>query len=183
LRVNIAQRSNVHLTSQCSQHARGRPALITLLRRLAPASPESEAARRLLTPRQRAELAQQQRCDRCGAIPEGPVLRDGEIVLELRCPLERCAADRPTTTRVKLSLELLNLGLETFGGDPSLLLQRLLIHQPVDASRGIPADHIGYLSVRLTPTQYFIYRHYSLDEFSAVVNTELVKALVPDGRH
>ena len=180
MQSNIARRSNVHLTGDLKPFVRGRPALIALLRRLA-GSPDSEGARMLLSPRQRAELAQQKRCDRCGAIPEGPVRRDGQIVLELRCPLERCVADPRTGTRVKLSLQLLELGLERFGGDPSLLVQRLLNSQPVDASAGMPTDNIGYFPVRLTPSQYFLYRHYSLDEFSAVVNTALVKSLARHG--
>ena len=180
MQSNIARRSNVQLTGDIKPYVRGRPALVALLRRLT-GSPDTDAARMLVSPRQRAELAQQKRCDRCGAIPEGPVRRDGQIVLELRCPLERCKADPRTGTRVKLNLQLLELGLQRFGGDPSVLVQRLLNNQPVDASGGMPNETIGYFPVRLTPTQDFLYRHFSLDELSAVVNTALMKSLVRHG--
>ena len=46
--------------------------------------------RRVLTSRQAAEWAWEHRCERCGCVPEGPVLVNGHEEIRFRCPLGVC---------------------------------------------------------------------------------------------
>lgn len=70
---------------------RGRAALKTWLQRLFPAdSVEVAAGRAKLTASQQLQLKWDIRCALCGSRPEGPVRRDGTIVIEFRCPTREC---------------------------------------------------------------------------------------------
>jgi hypothetical protein len=98
MRSNVAVRSNVHIRQDIEllrdgpflAEIRGRAALLKVLKRIASPIDPITSARGLFTPRQVAELAWEQRCDVCGAIPEGPVTRNGQVQIEFRCPRGQC---------------------------------------------------------------------------------------------
>jgi len=97
-RSNVAFRSNIYLRAACEPHedgefikrVRGHRALKLLLSKLSPLSPQNEAVRSCLTNRQAAEWLWSGRCDMCGCVPEGPVIRDGREEIEFRCPRGVC---------------------------------------------------------------------------------------------
>jgi hypothetical protein len=121
-RSNVTIRSNVYIRASVPldqdkaflAQVRGRTALITLLRRIAPDKGLQAAARESLTARQIADVAWQVPCV-CGAYPEGPIVANGNVEIQFRCPNSTC---KPTNSRPRITLldaELVDRCAKTFG--------------------------------------------------------------------
>ncbi len=115
MKSNVSVKSNVYVRQGVElfrdrpflEQVRGRDALVKILRRLRPEGDPVALTRGLFTPRQAAELAWEQRCDICGAIPEGPVSRGGVEQIEFRCPRGQCRAQTYRNKVVLLDLRLI----------------------------------------------------------------------------
>lgn len=107
MKSNVSVKSNVYIRQAVDlsrdqsflRQIRGRDALVKIVKRL-------PSARGLLTARQTAELAWERRCDICGAIPEGPVSRDGVEQILFRCPRGQCKTQAYRSRVVFLDLNL-----------------------------------------------------------------------------
>jgi len=114
MKSNVSVKSNVYTRQRVDlsrdkaflAQVRGREALVKILKRLRPTGDLLTSGRTLLTPRQIAELAWEQRCDICEAIPEGPVSRAGVEQIEFRCPRGRCKAQTYRKKTVLLDLNV-----------------------------------------------------------------------------
>jgi hypothetical protein len=131
--------------------------------------------------RQLAELAWEIPCSHCGAMPEGPVLRDAIETVEFRCPFRTCEDKRSTGVLVNLNLNLVNQGLSRFHGDINELLQQALADLPSEAAIGVHglenAESMRQFPIRLTRTQYYLYGRLGLPRLSRIANAGLRRIL------
>lgn len=119
-RSDVAFRSNIYLRAACELHedrqfiarVRGHGALNVLLSKLSPLSPPNDTARHYLTNRQLAEWLWSGRCDMCGCVPEGPVIRGGKEEIEFRCPRGTCHASQRVSRMVLLDSRLVGRACE-----------------------------------------------------------------------
>ena len=153
---------------------RGHDALEKLLRKLEPARPSEEAARRHLLPEQVAEVAWDRPCAACGTFAEGPINTPDGIVLAFRCPRQQC---QPNASRGRVLLldektrQLADQLLVAGGGDLSELVCRAVQHSP--SSTDPLEGATGRATVRLTLTLDYIYRAYDERRFSSIVKAAL----------
>lgn len=113
---HVTLRSNVHLRNEAPMCAdrdfirrvRGRNAISKLLSMLGIDTADRAATRRILTPRQIAEFAWERRCERCGCLPEGPVLNGGREEIKFRCPLGTCESRQLVGTQLLLEARLVD---------------------------------------------------------------------------
>jgi hypothetical protein len=183
MRSNVRIRSNVFPSDKDFPfQVRGRPALKTLLRILAPGMRETEASTLLrLKPRQMAEMAWEIPCRHCGAIPEGPVVHQGRETIEFRCPSGKCERTRFRGVFVNLNLNLVNEGLGRFGGDVSDMVRRALADLPSEAELDVhdvedPAV-LRQFAVRLTRAQYYLYGYLGIPRLSRIANAGMRRLL------
>ena len=190
MRSNIRLRSNVYLAvdpDAFRNQIRGRTALRKLLRRSFPGLTEEEASRKFaLKPHQIAQLAWEMPCAECNGIPEGPVRHGSDILLEFRCPRLRCAQThgsgvKATGRFVNLSLALVDKTIGQYQADISSILQKALSLKGISTKDAISqsADVLQF-TVRLSRTQYYMYMHESLREFSARASASLMRLLEKD---
>lgn len=128
VRSNVYVRRNVDLFRDRSflEQIRGRDALLMILRRFRPASDPGASTRDIFTPRQAAELAWAQPCEMCGAIPDGPVTRDGVEQIEFRCPRGRCRTQTYRNKVVLLDLDLVNRATAKVNMAPPEIVRKAL---------------------------------------------------------
>lgn len=115
--------------------------------------------RRVLTSRQAAEWAWEHRCERCGCVPEGPVIVNGREEIRFRCPLGVCESrelvgksillDASLVDRVtrKVGLPLIQAVQLILGRTDCSCLKVSAVRQP---SRRVP------VTVALTPWQRYM---------------------------
>jgi hypothetical protein len=166
MKPNVSVKSNVYVRQGVElirdrpflEQIRGRDALVKILRRFSPAGDPVGSTRGSFTPRQVAELAWEQRCDICGAIPEGPVSRGGVEQIEFRCPRGQCKTQTyriktvlldfklvdEATAKMKLTpAEVVRKALETFPPKPGT--------QASECTRGVTRR----FPVKLTPYEFY----------------------------
>src|ERR1017187_9358361 len=156
-RPNVTVRSNVYIRSPEpleKDHAfraqiRGRGAIHILLQRLAPFEDLRMASRRLLTPRQMAEVAWQVPCV-CGSYPEGPVLRNGTIDIRFRCPRGTCTSSSFRTRICLLDAELIAAGTRMFGLTVPELVEKALTETSRVATDSTTSQMRRRFAIRLT---------------------------------
>src|SRR5437016_6332702 len=133
---NVTIRSNVFVrgereiakdTAFISQ-VRGRSALLRLLRRLAPNENPARSARRYLNRRQLAQVAWQSRCSLCDGLPEGPVLCNGIVEIQFRCPRNSCAATNSFPRTVLIDVDLVQRCSELLPKSFQEIVQEALRH-------------------------------------------------------
>jgi len=95
---SVTLRSNVYLRTELPlgrdfeflKRVRSRGAISKILTLLHVDRTAVSELKRVLTSRQAAEWAWEHRCDRCGCVPEGPVIVNGHEEIRFRCPLGVC---------------------------------------------------------------------------------------------
>jgi hypothetical protein len=97
--------------------------------------------RSLFNKRQIAELSWERRCFRCGAIPEGVVMRNGQEIVEFRCPLGECTFSETKTRTILLEPRLLDAITRKYNLPISECLLRIIgtihvIRQATTGARG-----------------------------------------------
>lgn len=122
-----------------------------------------------LTPAQLAELSQEIPCSVCGVRPEGPVKLDGQIVLEVRCPLQTCkSAARVRSVRLDRRA-LAQLTDNAREGDLSAAIDRLFRNGPdLDRRRGLEGSVVPFVA-RLSPSTFYLVRGIGEVELSQVI--------------
>lgn len=167
---NVSLRSNVMCGSvedvaavaSVRHTVRGGIAIETLLRRM-----QVNASIGYLTPVQLAELSQQVPCSSCGARPVGPVLSNGTVVLELRCPLGTCTHSGSRARELSLD----DAALEQLRGrapdnDWSGLIDGLLRDGLGSGRRRALSGPVRSLTVRLSPSTFYLVSGLSTLELS-----------------
>ena len=180
---NVKLRSNVFpsagkFRAAFPQQINGAAALKKYLAVIAPHTEPSAAARHHLQPRQQAQLAYELPCSECGAIPEGPVRTPEGIELHFRCPRSECREARTAARTVDLSVEIMNHLSTRFGSTLWAEVMRAINNWAASAGDGIaPSGRTFQRPIRLTRTQFYLYRYETLPRLSAIVNSCLIKAL------
>jgi len=92
LRSNVFLRTEQPLAEDLSflRRVHGRSAISRMLALLHTNQMPASQLKHILTSRQAAEWAWEHRCDRCGCVPEGPVMVNGHEEIKFRCPLGIC---------------------------------------------------------------------------------------------
>jgi hypothetical protein len=166
MKSNVALKSNVYVRQGVElfrdrpflKQIRGRGALVKVLSRFSPAVDHLASARRVFTPRQIAEVAWEQRCDICGAIPEGPVTRGGVEQIEFRCPRGQCKTQTYRNKVVLLDLKLVAAATAKMKMTPAELVRRALeTFRPCPGTLGsrIGRSTTRRFPVRLTPYEFY----------------------------
>jgi len=187
MRSNVGLRSNVFPLDhpefpELLFQTRGRSALRIQLGRKAPSLREAEGSALLkLKPRQLAELAWEIPCSRCGAMPEGPVLRHGSETVEFRCPLGVCEHTEFRAVLVNLDLDMVNQGLSRYGNNVTAMVLDALADFPPGSWPGLDDAEdpvrLHPFTVRLTRTQYYQYGGLGIPHFSKIANAGLRKMI------
>ncbi len=176
--ANVRLRANVCRSGDPDyiRHLRGAEAISAYLKHHFPTEDLYTAARISgLRPRQIAELAWSDRCD-CGAIHEGPVLRNGTETIEFRDSAGRCAL--PAVWAITVQLDLALVGNHN-AHEVSRWLSEALADLPVQTPRNEvrPIPQSVQICVRLTRTQYYFYSQLGIPAFSQIANAALSKYL------
>lgn len=162
VKSNVTIRSNLFIRQPVSlkedhkfvKQVRGRPALAKLIARM----PESESPgcrNSLLNQRQVAELVWETPCTKCGAIPEGPIWRNGQLEIAFRCPLAVCRAGSYRARTVSLDHNIVRKVTSALGLPLSEVVDIALrnIDGKVFSTIGSASLRRPF-TVRLTPSQY-----------------------------
>jgi hypothetical protein len=170
MKSNVSMNSNVYLRQGVElirdrpflDQIRGRDALVKILRKFSPSGGPAASTRGLFTPRQAAELAWEQRCDICGAIPEGPVSRDGVEQIEFRCPRGQCRTQTYRNKVVLLDLKLVAEATAKTNMTPAEIVRRAL--ETFRPCPGTLASRIGRGVTRRFPVKLTPYEFYFLTD-------------------
>lgn len=159
IRPNVFRRSLVFVSQDKDfiAQVRGRPALLTLLKHVAPHQDPKIAARHILTERQLSEVSWQAPCAVCGSLPEGPVTVNGHMQIQFRCPRGTCEVGNLVPRTILVDRELLVSCTKQFGKAPEELVAIALNANgnylgPTDDTRSTNRVRVP---VRLTRTQYY----------------------------
>ena len=171
-RPNVSLRSNVMVGTlealrrdpKLRQTVRGRRAIRQLMNSLG-----AEPSLHHLSARQLAELHQDHPCSSCLDHAVGPVVKDGRVVLEVRCPKGTCGM--PSTARsVALDERALSrLVALSRNGDMGRVIDGLLLGA-TDLSVGRhPDGPVRPIPVRLSQAAHFLVLGLSVPELSGIV--------------
>lgn len=166
IKSNVTVRSNVFVRrtadvredSAFVAQVRGRSALESLLRRLEPGGDRVDAARKYFSREQLSQAAWQTRCGACGAFPEGPVLANGELEVQFRCPRQACHIALYSARTVLIDIELIRKCDEILK-QPFEVIVHEALKQPVAelGTARLPAGNRVPITVRMTLTQKYIF--------------------------
>jgi hypothetical protein len=174
---NITIRSNVFVRrerelvkdSAFISQVRGRSALMTLLRRLAPQEDPARAARRYLDRRQLAQVAWQARCSMCDGFPEGPVSHDGKVEIQFRCPMNTCNANILLPRTVLIDVEVVTRSIAILKKPFAEIVQDALRHENGTSGQFSGEEDMERkkvlvrVSVRLSLSQWHFYTDEQLE--------------------
>lgn len=159
IRPNVFRRSVVFVSQdrEFIAQVRGRPALLTLLKHVAPHQDPKTAARHILTQKQLSEVAWQARCAVCSSLPEGSVTVNGLMQIQFRCPRGTCEVGNLVPRTILVDRELLFSCTKKYGKAPEELVAIALSANgsyagPTDNTRSTNRVRVP---VRLTRTQYY----------------------------
>jgi hypothetical protein len=177
---NVTLRSNVCVGTLADfsengplvKHVKGVPAIKTLLSRLAPGHRDDEAARRILTPEQSAQL-HETACVDCGFLTVGPARSPEGPVLSVRCPKGRCQSSILPTRELLCDEEMIRV-IRSASLDPSSLVTSALALGPT-GQQAIAAV-ISRIALRLPPHLYYRFLGWPDAEFASHVKRCLSKA-------
>jgi hypothetical protein len=177
---NVRLRSNVFPTfgtysPRVPEQIRGVSALKKYLSLQAPGVPLSIAARQHFTPWQQAELAYELGCSECHSIPEGRVRANGVPRIDFRCPRGTCGSTQPLALIIDLEVALLERLQSKHGLDIAPVVQKALYAHAMQAAQGLELDRpVVQRPIRLTRTQYYLFRSEPLPSFSRIVKSCLL---------
>jgi hypothetical protein len=136
------------------------------------------AARLYLTQWQQAQLAFETLCGECRSLPEGPVRTSRGLEVQFRCPRDTCSEAHGLSLFADLNVHIVDRGLLRFGGDPSSLAATALRKFSQDVEKGInPPTPTFQIPIRLTRTQYYLYKFVGLSQFSAIAHECLLRLM------
>jgi hypothetical protein len=163
---NVTVRSNVFIRKtedvghdrEFIAQVRGRAALETLLERLHPGFDRVDAARKHFSHGQLAEVAWQARCGHCGAFPEGPVLVNGKVEVQFRCPRQACPVAAFSVRTVLIDVELIRRSVDTLKQPFEAIVQEAL-KQPITelATALVPEVERVPITLRMSLTQKYVF--------------------------
>lgn len=180
MKSNVAIRSNLFIRlavpvkedRRFVRQVRGKTSLCKLIAQF----PELELSgyrNGLLSQRQVAELVWETPCTKCGAIPEGPICRNGNLEIAFRCPLDVCKAAAYRARTVSLDHNIVRKVTSALG---------LTLSEVVDiALRNIDGKQLSAIgiessrrpfTVRLSPSQYRFLSDADIEGALAALITE-----------
>ena len=189
-RSSVALRSNVFLrTAQplgedvaFLKRVHGRSAISKMLTVLHANQMTAAQLKHILTPRQAAEWAWEHRCDRCGCVPEGPVMINGHEEIKFRCPLGSCRSRELVGKSILLDPDLVD-GLTRQTGLPLIqAVQFVLARTDVSCLRPLAAPlalRRTPFTVALTPWQRYILAN---EQIEAALKRYLGEETLPCGK-
>jgi hypothetical protein len=166
IKSNVTVRSNVFVRRATELGAdpafvaqvRGRSALESLLQRLQPWGDRVDAARKHFTHEQLSQRAWQARCGTCGAFPEGPVLANGALEVQFRCPRHTCRTLRYSARTILIDVELIRRCDEILKQPFEVIVQEALKHPVAQLGAAQrPAADRRPVTVRMTLTQKYVF--------------------------
>ena len=162
MKSNVTVRSNLFIRDQAPvkedrpflNQVRGKTALDKLIGQF-PELKSSSFRNSVLNQRQLAELVWETPCTKCGALPEGPIRRDGQLEIAFRCPLAVCKAASYRARTVSLDQNIVRKATIALGLPLSEVVAIALrqIDGEVLSSMGIVSSRRPF-TVRLSPSQY-----------------------------
>jgi hypothetical protein len=162
MKSNVTIRSNLFIRQPVPvkedrtfvRQVKGKTALCKLIAQF----PELEASgyrHSVLSQRQVAELVWETPCTKCGAIPEGPIWRNGNLEIAFRCPLAVCRAATYRARTVSLDHNIVRTVTSALGLPLSEVVDVAL--RNIDgkdlSTIGIASSRRPF-TVRLSPSQY-----------------------------
>jgi hypothetical protein len=159
MKSNVAIRSNIFVRAPgiasedfaFIQQVRGKHALSKLIQYLA----AFDSSNGPLSQRQVAELAWETPCAKCGAIPEGPVTKDGKLEIVFRCPLGTCQVTGVRARTVLLDYRVVTSVTAAYQLPLSDLVQQALKNeQQHTALKTDAATARRRFVIKLTPFQH-----------------------------
>lgn len=161
MKSNVAIRSNLFIRQTVStkedreflKQVKGKTALVRLIAQFPELEPGSRSS--ALTQRQVAELVWETPCTSCGAIPEGPIWRNGKLEIAFRCPLTLCKVASYRARTVSLDRNIVTRATTALGLPLSEAIAIALrgIDGKSPSTTGVAALRRPF-TVRLSPSQY-----------------------------
>ena len=180
MKSNVTIRSNLFIRQSVPakedrafvRQVRGKTALCTLIVQF-PELQVSGYRHSVLSQRQVAELVWETPCTRCGAIPEGPIRRNGNLELAFRCPLAMCKAASYRARTVSLDHNIVRTVTSALGLPLSDVVDLAL--RNIDckdlSTTGIASLRRPF-TVRLSPSQYHFLTDTDVEAALAALITE-----------